>query len=219
MQTPSTTVLAISRQLGAGGSYVGQAVARRLGLNYADREILEEAARHLGREHASLEPLEERVAGLWERMTRHLSFGPPDALFTPPSPASTVYEEDLFRIERQVILEMANRENCVIVGRASPYILRDHPGVIRLFLHAPAAWRAGTLERLGRQKGQDTMELIRKTDRERARFVQMVGGYEWGNACKYDLTLNPAAIGLEEVVDIVAKVVESRLREPRRVRD
>ena len=117
MQTPSTVVLAISRQMGAGGSYIGQAIARRLGLKYLDREILAEATRLLGAEPAHLEQLEERVANTWVRFTRHLSFGPPDGLFTPPRIRETVFEEDLFRIERQIIREFAAREDCVIIGR------------------------------------------------------------------------------------------------------
>lgn len=206
-------MLAISRQLGAGGSYIGQGVAHRLGLKYLDREILHEAALLLGRQDEDVEQLDERVANGWVRLTRHLSIGPPDALFTPPRPASSVYEEDLFRIERQVMREAAARENCVIVGRASPIILRDHPGVIRLFVRAPEAWRADTL--LTSMKGrsrQEVVDLIRQTDRERARFVHTVCGCDWTNACHYDLTLNPARIGLDPAVDLVAQVVQNRIK-------
>lgn len=214
MDMPSTVVLAISRQLGSGGSYIGQGVAHRLGLKYVDREILRQAAALLGREDEDLERLEERVANAWVRLTRHLSIGPPDALFTPPTPASPLYEEDLFRIERQVIREMAGRENCVVVGRGSAFVLRDHPGVVRLFVHAPETWRVETL--MASIKNTDRhalLDLVRRTDRDRAKFIQAVCGCDWSNACHYDLTVNPARIGLDASVDLVARVVENRLRE------
>jgi len=209
----TTVVLAITRQLGAGGSYIGQAVAHRLGLKYVDREILQQAAALLGRHDEDLAQLEERVANAWVRLTRHLSIGPPDALFTPPRPASSVYEEDLFRIERQVIREMAARENCVIVGRAGSFVLREHPGVVRLFVHAPEAWRVETLMTSMKGRSQpELVDLVRRTDRDRARFVHAVCGCDWSNACHYDLTINPARLGLDAAVDLVASVVQNRMK-------
>jgi CMP/dCMP kinase len=213
MSSPSTVVLAITRQMGAGGSYIGQGVARQLGLKYVDREILQEAARLLGAEDtANLECLEEHVAGLWLRVTRHMSLGPPDALFTPPAPHSSVYEEDLFRVERQIIREMALRENCVIIGRAGAFVLRDHPGIVRVFVHAPEAWRIDLLARtLNDQDRNGLRDLVRRSDGDRARFVQAVCGCQWSDACHYDLTINPATVGLDHAVDLVAAVVRKKL--------
>ncbi len=212
MATPSTVVLTISRQMGAGGSYIGQKVAARLRLKYVDREILQEAARQLGTEDSSLERLEERVAGLWVRMTRHLSFGPPDALFTPPNPATAVYEEQLFRIERQIMREIASRENCVIIGRAGSIVLRDHPGIVRVFVHAPETWRMQNMIALGRQPEEGLLETIRRSDQDRARFTYAVCGCNWMDACHYDLCLRPALMGLDEAAELVRGVVESRMR-------
>ncbi len=213
MGTASTVVLAISRQLGSGGSYIGQGVARRLGLKYVDKEILQRAAEMLGRQDDDLEHLEERVATGWERITRHLSIGPPDAFFVPPRPASSVYEEDLFRIERQVIRQIASRENCVIVGRAGSFVLREHPGVVRLFVHAPEAWRVELLMKsmTGRSR-EELSDLVRRTDRDRARFVQAVCGCDWSNACHYDMTIDPARLGLDSAVDLVTTVVQNRMK-------
>jgi cytidylate kinase len=213
MSAPSTVVLAISRQMGSGGSYIGQGVARQLGLKYVDREILQEAARLLGADDpANLERLEERVAGLWVRMTRHLSLGPPDALFTPPAPHSSVYEEDLFRVERQIILEIAARENCVIIGRAAAMVLRDHPGIVRVFVHAPEAWRLDLLAKtLGNDNRSGVRDLMRRSDAERMRFVQAVCGCHWSDACHYDLTVNTATLGLDNAVELVASVVRKKL--------
>ncbi len=210
----TTVVLAISRQLGSGGSYIGQGVAHRLGFKYLDREILHQAAEMLGRKDEDLEQLDERIANGWVRLTRHLSIGPPDALFTPPRPAASVYEEDLFRIERQVMREAASRDNCVIVGRASPIVLRDHPGVIRMFVRAPEAWRVETLMKSMKDRSrEEILDLIHRTDRERARFVHAVCGCDWTNACHYDVALNPAKIGLDAAVDIVTEILRKRMRE------
>jgi len=215
MPASPTVVLAISRQLGSGGSYIGQGVARRLGLKYIDREILEEAARQLDTDDATtLEHLEERVASVWLRMTRHLSVGPPEALFTPPRLATAVYEEDLFQIERQVIREFAARENCVIVGRASTFVLKHQAGVVRLFVHAPEAWR---VEQLAKMYGGGDLpalhEMVRRADHDREKFVHAVTGCDWFDARHYDMTINPATIGgLDAAVELVTAVVQRRLQ-------
>ncbi|MGE5361919.1 MAG: AAA family ATPase [Bacteroidales bacterium] len=213
MSTPSTVVLTITRQMGSGGAYIGQGVARQLGLKYVDREILQEAARLLGAEDPhNIEHLEERVAGLWARMTRHLSLGPPDALFTPPAPHSSVYEEDLFRVERQIIREIAARENCVIIGRAGAFVLRDHPGVVRVFVHAPDTFRMELLATtVAHHNPGELRDLMRRSDMDRARFVHEVCSCNWSDACHYDLTVNTATVGLDNAVDLVAGVVRSKL--------
>lgn len=214
MAVRSTVVLAITRQMGAGGAYVGQAVARRLSLKYLDREILEEAAKQLGAEDAGLEQMEERVAGIWMRMARHLSFGPPDGLFTPPQPHSSLYEEDLFRVEREIIRNVAAHEDCVIIGRAGSFVLRDHPGVVKVFLHAPEALRVKRLsERLPGYDRQALTELVRRSDMDRARFVHAVCTCDWSDACHYDLTLDTGTTGLDGAADIVGSIVEGRLRQ------
>jgi cytidylate kinase len=214
MNTPTTVVLTISRQMGAGGSYIGQAIARRLGLKYVDREILTEATRLLGEKPENLEQLEEHVTNAWVRFTRHLSFGPPDGLFMPPRIRETVFEEDLFRIERQIIREFAAREDCVIIGRAGAIILRSHPGVIRVFVHAPESWRIDkVMETAGLADRQAVRDLIRKSDHDRARFVRAVCNCDWSDACHYDMTLNPAKIGLDHAVDLVAAVVERKMND------
>ncbi len=97
-----TTVLTISRQFGSGGSYIGQEVARRLGMRYTDREILQKAAAVLGAREADLEQREETVAGFWESVLRSFSFGGPDTTFVPP-PLPTLYDQDFFRLESRVI--------------------------------------------------------------------------------------------------------------------
>jgi len=135
-----TIVLAISRQLGSGGSYIGKAVARRLRLTYADREILEQAARLLGVEDRDLAGFEERVSSLWMQVARVFSMGPPEGLYMPPRPPG-VDESDVFEVESRIVREIAEREDAVIVGRGAFYLLRHHQGAIRIFVHAPETWR------------------------------------------------------------------------------
>jgi cytidylate kinase len=210
MSTPARTVIALSRQVGAGGAYVGQALARQLAVRYVDREIMQEAARILGRDQRELESLEERVTSLWSRMASVLSWGAPEAAYVPP-PLPTLYEEDLFAIESGIIREIAARDDAVFVGRAATWILRGRPGLISVFLHAPEDAR---VERVMRDYGltdeSAARDLVRHSDQQRSRFLQSVTGGSWFNLSHYHLTVDTGAVTLDETVEIVCRLVTLR---------
>jgi len=211
MMRPSTVVLTISRELGSGGSYIGQSVARRLGLKYVDREILQEAAKLLDVEDHDVERLEERVSTFWTRAAQVFTLGGPDVTYAPPT-LRAVYEEDLFRVESRIIQEIAARDSAVIVGRGGFHVLRDHPGLVSVFLHASEAWRA---ERIRATAGvadfTSALEILRRSDRDRARFIQSMTGLPWQDAHRSHVCLDTSKLGLDTAVDLVARLVSIRL--------
>ena len=204
-------VISLSRQVGSGGAYVGQALARLLGIRYVDREILQEAARILGRDDRELESLEERVSSLWDRMAAVLSWGAPEAAYVPP-PLPTLYEEDLFAVESGIIREIAAREDAVFVGRAATWVLREMPGHISVFLHAPEPARVSRVMHDYQLTDEAAAsELVRRSDQQRSRFLQSVTGGSWFNLSHYHLTIDTGAISLDEAVDLIARLVNLRL--------
>jgi CMP/dCMP kinase len=204
-------VIALSRQVGAGGAYVGQALSRLLGIRYVDREILQEAAKILGRDDRELESLEERVSSLWDRMAAVLSWGAPEAAYVPP-PLPTLYEEDLFAVESGIIREVAAREDAVFVGRAATWVLREMPGHISVFLHAPEPARVARLMHDHQLTDEAAAyELVRRSDQQRSRFLQSVTGGSWFNLSHYHLTIDTGAVSLDEAVDLIARLVNLRL--------
>jgi len=200
------SVVAISRQFGAGGAWVGREVAQRLGLKYADREILAEAARALNVETDALEPLEERVRGFWERLGGMFALGAADTPFMPP-PLPVVSETDLFAAEREIIEAIAAHGDAVIVGRGAAHILQGRPGVLRVFLHAPLSVRVSlAMQEYGLADASAT-EVVRASDAQRARFVRKVTGRDWCDAALYDLSLNTGTTGLERAAALVVELM------------
>jgi CMP/dCMP kinase len=210
MSAPARTIVALSRQVGAGGAYVGQALARRLAVRYVDREILQEAAKILGRDHRELESLEERVSSLWSRMAGVLAWGAPEAAYVPP-PLPTLHEEEIFAVESRIIREIASREDAVFVGRAATWILRGTPSFVSVFLHAPESVR---VERIMRDYNLTdeaaARDLVHKSDQQRSRFLQSVTGGSWFNLSHYQLTIDTGSVTLDETVDLLARLVVSR---------
>lgn len=211
MDAPRTLIVAISRQVGAGGAYVGQALARRLGIRYLDRELLQQAAAILGRDVGDLEALDERSTTVWDRVASILSYGAPEAPFVPP-PAPVAAQDELFEVQSRLMREVAAREDAVIVGRGAAWVLRRHPGILRVFLHAPEEWRAQQmLKSYSLPDLPAAHQMIRRIDHQRDRFRQSLIGGEWNTPARFDLCVNTATVGLDATVDLVASLA-ARIR-------
>jgi cytidylate kinase len=210
MSTSARCVVAISRQVGAGGAYVGQAVARALGIRYVDREILKDAASMLGRDASELESLEERVSSMWSRMAGALAWGGPEATYMPP-PMPALYEEDLFAVQARIIHQIAAQEEAVFVGRAATWVLRERADLLSVFLHASETLRA---ERVRAQYGmpdlEEALKLVHRSDQQRSRFLLSVTGGPWVDLTHYHLCVDTGAIGLDETVKLLVGLVTAR---------
>jgi cytidylate kinase len=206
------TIITVSRQFGSGGARIGRALAQRLGLRYADRDILAEAARRLNVDEGLLEPFEERIASLWDRVGMLFALGAPDTPYVPPALPS-VSEARLFDVEREVILSIAAHGGAVIVGRGAAHLLRDSPDLVRIFLHAPFAWRLDlAMREYGFTDREKTEQIVRESDRGRSKFVRNLTGRDWCDAALYELSLDTSVVGLDGAVDLVLTFLDCRAR-------
>src|SRR5260370_7657476 len=87
------TTITISRQMGTGGSYIGQLIAQRLGLKYVDREVLHLAAEEFGCDEETVAAHSERATSFWERILGGLSLGAPDSPSNPPPLRNFTYRQ------------------------------------------------------------------------------------------------------------------------------
>ncbi len=201
-------VIAIARQIGAGGAYLGQRLARALGIAYFDREILDETARQLGVSCPEVAQREEHVNGLLEGLIEGLAVGT-DPYFTPPRVA--VPDQALHQTQAEVIRGLARRTDCVIVGRGAARLLENQPGVLRVFLHASLAWRSQRIqESYHLATVAEAQILVERVDRERRQFYRRLFRTEWVDARHYDLCLNVEQIGLEASEGIILAAARQR---------
>lgn len=209
--THTSKTVAISRQRGSGGSYIGRQIADRLNLRYIDRQMLREASEYL-RQHDPEEKIEPN-ASWWARLGQTLALGAPESGYLPSSDAS--YEGELFQIEKRIIQRIVEgqiaAEPTVIVGRGSAQTLRGRTCVLSVFLHAPEAWRVDRAKQVhGLADTNAALKLVRDSDRERSRFVRAVAGVDWTDARAYDVTLDTCALGFEAVIDEIVRAVDAR---------
>ena len=180
----------LGRQLGCGGSYLGQCIAEALKIRCLDREIVSKAAEHLQVDEADLTHREERGVSFWERMLRGITTGPPEALYQAPVTLS-VSDRDLLAAETKVMKEIAAQEDVVIVGRIAAYVLPPHPGMVNIFLHAPERFRIQRLlENAAAATEAEAKTLIARSDETRRQYISQMIGKEEYDARSYHLCLD-----------------------------
>lgn len=208
------TVVTISRQLGSGGSQIGQMVATRLGFHYADREILERACHALFEDSGRRMQMrpedvawrEERLSSSWDRLALIFPCGPFEAPYFAP-PLSPILDEALYAQESRIIKALAEHGRCVIVGRGGAHLLRDRPDALHVLLHAPIGFRIGrTMEHYGAKSADEAKSMIEESDRSREKFFRWIDGHEWLNATNYHLSFDTSAAPFEAIADAIASL-------------
>jgi cytidylate kinase len=198
--------ITIARQLGAGGAPLGKRLAKRLGFTYLDDEILRLAAEKAGADPEELARWDEHRARFWERLGGTFSMGAPEGLYTSLNAAAVIHDRDVFELQSQVIREHAARTDCVIIGRAGFWVLRDHPGRLSVYLHAPAECRVAQVAEMFRVDAAHARQLIAQIDADRARFVRETTGMEIA-ATSQHICLDTSLIRLETAEEIVATAI------------
>ncbi len=204
---PKTIVLTISRQYGSGGSYLGKLAARKLGFQYFDREILRKATEYLETDEAYLSEREEKLSTFLEKLSRTFIHGSPEAPYLQP-PLRPVYDRDLFETESRIIREIAGKQNAVIVGRCGFHILKGHPGLINVFIHAPEGFRLKRIMHAYSMTDESAARsMIREMDERRERFVSAMTGVKWTDALNYHLGFDSSRSGFEAGEQMIMKLV------------
>jgi cytidylate kinase len=200
-------VITISRQLASGGVYIGRRLARRLGYEYLDREILEKAAEQLGADRAALAAVEERCSSFVENLVKSFTFGTPEAAYVASS-GRPVHDREVFETESRVIRAMADRYDCVMVGHAAFFVLRGRSNMVNVLIHAPQDFRVKRLQEFHKISADQARTEILNADRQRAKFIRTMTKLEWEDARNYHLTVNSQTAGFEIVENMIVGLVE-----------
>lgn len=200
-------VITISRQLGSGGTSIGQEIAKRLNIHYLDREIIRKTAEELSVLEEDLDDREERLQSLWESFIRFSSYAP--EVYTPSPHKYIPTQQDVFAAESKVIEKLANEESAVVIGRCGFHVLRNHPNHLSIYLHCDEALRSLRIQKLYKISAQEADEKIAHNDKERGLYIKNFTGKNWSDAQLYDLTLNTGKIPLMKSVDIIMEYVQA----------
>ena len=198
----SIKVITVSRQFGSGGRTIGHEVAKRLGWDFYDKELVKKIAAESGLAESYI--LE---SGEYACSTNSFLFS--WAMNSAGGRSGSLPMSDqLFIIQNNIIRDLAEKGNCVIVGRCSDYALRDRDDCLHTYVHADTAFRADRIVRLYGERTDTPEKRLKEKDDKRKTYYRHYTGRIWGVADNYDLSLDTGRLGVEHCAEIVAKVVE-----------
>lgn len=200
-------VVTISHQLGCGGAAIGQRIAEELHIPFVDREILKRVADELHLAEADLENRDERLSSVWERLTEQM-YTVPAAGWIPQYHPS---DKELFYLESEYIVKIAEKTSAVILGRAGRYILRESPRHVKLFVTADLPERTRRVADLFQITEDAAKEKIEANDRQRIMFNRAFTKSDRLDVRLYDLAVNTSSTGLEHAAGMAVECIRAKL--------
>lgn len=195
-------IITVSRQFGSGGRELGRRLAEELKIEYYDKEIVTEIA-----EHTALS--EDYVKEIIECTPHNLypiTVGHSFAYLESPAFQNT---QSVYKAQKEIILSLAEKSDCVIVGRCADFILRDKDPY-RIFVYADIESRmARCRSRSTKAEEYDDKALkkmINKIDKNRRSYYEFYTGNKWDDISNYNMCINTTDTDIKEFVSVIAKM-------------
>ena len=196
-------IITISREFGSGGRTIGREVANRLGIPFYEKELVDQIALESGSAPKFVEENGEHAPGT-SRLSYAFSHQGVPGIMNGLSTA-----DFLWSIQCNVILQLAEKGPCVIVGRNADYILKDRKDVLDVYIHADKEFRAERIVRLYGESEKSPMTRLAEKDKRRHINYQHYTGRIWGTAQNYDLCLNSGRLGIDSCVNIIVDMYKN----------
>lgn len=192
-------VITIARGFGSGGRTIGKLLAKRLDIHYYDGELIQLASEESGINIELFGKADEQVkTNLFKRYNRNYNYQ-----LIPPSSSEFSSADNLFNYQAKIIRNLAEKQDCVIIGRCSDHILKDCPHAVRLLIHANRETCIQNVTNLYGVLPHEAEERIEDLDRARAAYYKYHTGKTWNDPGNYDLCINTTNRTFEQTVDII----------------
>jgi cytidylate kinase len=199
----SAKIITISRQFGSGGRTIAKELARRLGYDYYDKEIIEGVAEKTGFSRDVIASKGEEAPGKTVFSYGFEGQGIPGVM------NGMSMNDYIWTVQRNVIKEIADSgKPCVIVGRSADYILKDYDDVLNVYICADIEFRKERIVKLYGQTDKKPEKRLDEKDKKRAANHKHFTDLQWGFAPNYDICLNSSQIGIETCVDILESLAK-----------
>ncbi len=189
-------IITVSRQFGSGGRSIGKLVAEKLGYAYYDSELVKKVAEETGFDPAYIADAGE--------------YAPGKSIFSYAFSSTAVHGgmsagDYLWAAQCKVILELAEKGNCVIVGRCADYILRERDDCLNVFIYADTAYKAKRIVELYGVTDKSPEKRLADKDGKRRVNYKYFTGKEWGDTANYHLCLDSSFFTQDKCADIIAE--------------
>ena len=190
----SKRVITINRMLGSNGRLIGRALADELGFTFYDKELIDIAAQKENIPFDILAKVDEKKGSQWRFPIEHELQLDSDFHFVPMN-------DVLFDLQRKIIVEAAQKEDCVFVGRCANHILEGN--CLSVFIYAPFDYRVQTvMQRTGREE-KSVQKMIRKVDKERRTYYEYFTDKKWTDFSQYHLAVDSSRFDQDTIIKMI----------------
>ena len=179
-------VITISREYGSGGHYVGELLAKRMGLNFYDKNLINLISKKSGLSKEYVEANNQKLASF-----KYIDNN----------------DDRIFIAEEKVIKDLAKKESCVIVGRCADYILKDNKDTIKVFLYSSSQDKVKRAVKYYNLEEDKALKEINKINSERAKHYKYYTNRDWYDFANYDIALNVDYLGVEKTAELLKQVI------------
>ena len=179
-------IITISREHGTNGKRIAQEVASKLNISFYDKEQIKEFASKYNIEDKSYSD---------------------DELYNYYS-SLDVNKENIIK-QANTIKKIADKSDCVIVGRAADYILKDYKKIIKIFLYAPIDYRVKNIMHNYNDSKEEALNNIKKSDKSRSSYYEVISNNKWKDIDNYDLCIN-CCVGNDKVIETIIKYINNK---------
>lgn len=179
-------VITISREYGSGGHYVGELLAKRMGINFYDKNLINLISKKSGLSKEYVEANNQKLASF-----KYIDNN----------------DDRIFIAEEKVIKDLARKESCVIVGRCADYILKDNKDTIKVFLYSSSQDKVKRAVKYYNLEEDKALKEINKINSERAKHYKYYTNRDWYDFANYDIALNVDYLGVEKTAELLEQVI------------
>lgn len=188
------SVITITREFGSGGRTIAKKLADDLGFKYYDYELIQQVAKESGFAESFVEEFgeESQNTGFFAYLTN--TWG-------------TSVSDQLYLAERKVIMDLAEKGNCIIVGRCADYILEDRTDTLNVFIYADMEFKKDRIITLYGERDVSIEKRILDKDKRRKAHYKYYTDRNWNRAANYHISLDSGKLGVDQCVEIIEGIM------------
>ena len=184
-------IITIAREHGSSGKQIGKLVAERLNIPFYYKEMTALAAQESGLDKEFISDINANSPAMLHSLY-----------------LSTDVIQQAVTAQDKVIRKIADKGSCVIVGRASDYVLREYPNVVRIFIYASKQFKIQRVMEVYGDDKEAAAKNIHHSDEARAAYYKSISGSTWGDRQNYELLLD-SSVGLDACADVICEYVRT----------
>ncbi len=200
-------VVTIARGFGSGGKYIGNLLSKELNIPCYDTQLPAMLEEYSGINKAKFASVDEKLST--SHFLKALMNLSPSQERATPIDRNFVSDDNLFKIQAELINSLAESQSCIIIGKCANYLLRDRANVVSVYVEAPRLDCVRNIKNLLGVTEEEAHKTIEKTDRYRANYYRYyTGGLDWTDPVAYHMTLNTGKVEREHCAKIITNYLK-----------